>query len=176
MKRLNSHQLRASRVGESKKLQSQIKRKPLVLVLDNVLDTYNIGCFFRLADALAIKKLYLCGPTVTPPNIKIHRASIGTWKWVPWQHYSSTLNCLQKLKKQGYQLVACEQSKNSRNYKKIKYQKPVALVLGSESLGIGDDVLKLCDLIVEIPMYGINRSLNVLVAASVLSYQIADSI
>ena len=172
MKKLNSHQLRSSRMGESKKLQRKINRHPIVLVLDNVLDTYNIGCFFRLADAIAAKKVYLCGPTVTPPNIKIHRASVGTWKWIPWQHFSSTLDCLKELKRQNYQLVACEQAKKSIDYRKAIYKKPTALILGSESNGVGDKVLKKCDLTVEIPMYGVNRSLNVLVAASVLSYSI----
>ena len=176
MKKLNSHQLRTSGVGESKKLQKRITRHPLVLVLDNVLDTYNVGCFFRLADAVAAQKIYLCGPTVTPPNIKIHRASVGTWKWIPWQHYPKTTECVKQLKTQGYQIIACEQNKNSINWEKTTYQKPVALILGSESNGIDKDVLKLCHLIVEIPMYGINRSLNVLVAASVLIYSIVTQI
>lgn len=176
MKKLNSHQLRRSRVGESKKLQQAIKRQPIVLVLDNVLDTYNIGCFFRLADAIATKKIYLCGPTVTPPNIKIHRASVGTWKWVPWHHYPQTINCIKHLRTQGYQIIACEQNKESVDWKKVIYKKPTALVLGSESNGIDQKVLKLCHHIVEIPMYGINQSLNVLVAASVLSYSIVTQI
>ena len=172
MLKLNSHQLRKSGVKDSKKLQPLIKRNPFVLVLDNVLDTYNIGCFFRLADALAAQKIYLCGPIVTPPNIKIHRSSVGTWKWIPWQHFFSTLDCLKKLKEQGYQIVACEQSAKSIDYRRASYKKPVALVLGSESDGVGDKTLKKCDLAVEIPMYGVNRSLNVLVAASVLAYSI----
>jgi tRNA G18 (ribose-2'-O)-methylase SpoU len=172
MLKLNSHQLRKSGAGDSKQKQQLIKRQPFVLVLDNVLDTYNIGCFFRLADALAAQKIFLCGSVVTPPNIKIHRSSIGTWKWVPWQHFSSTLDCLKSLKSQGYQIVACEQSSKSFDYRKAKYKKPVALVLGNESDGVGESVLKKCDLSVEIPMFGVNRSLNVLVAASVLSYSI----
>ena len=172
MLKLNSHQLRQSRVGESKKLQRLVKRHPFVLVLDNVLDTYNIGCFFRLADAVAAQKIYLCGPVVTPPNIKIHRSSVGTWKWIPWQHFSSTSDCLKKLKEQGYQIVACEQSTKSIDYRQASYKKPTALVLGSESDGVGDETLKKCDFAVEIPMYGVNRSLNVLVAASVLAYSI----
>jgi len=172
MLKLNSHQLRKSKVNQSKQQQKLIKRNPFVLVLDNVLDTYNIGCFFRLADALAAQKIYLCGSVVTPPNTKIHRASVGTWKWIPWQHFSSTLDCLKELKRQNYQLVACEQAKKSIDYRKAIYKKPTALILGSESNGVGDKVLKKCDLTVEIPMYGVNRSLNVLVAASVLSYSI----
>ncbi len=110
--KLNSHQIRKSREVDAKKLQTNINRNPLVLVLDNVLDTYNIGSFFRLGDALGIQKIYLCGPVVTPPNIKIHRASIGTWKWVPWEHYESTIDCLKKLKSDGFEIIACEQNKD----------------------------------------------------------------
>ncbi|HNZ84639.1 MAG TPA: TrmH family RNA methyltransferase [Candidatus Woesebacteria bacterium] len=176
MKKLNSHQIRRSRPSTAQKMQSQIKRHPLVLVLDHVLDTYNIGSFFRLADALGVQKLYLCGPVVTPPNIKIHRASIGTWKWVPWQQFESTLDCLNQLKKSGYQIVACEQNQKSLDYRQAKYQTPIALVVGSESHGISPQVLKMVDTIVEIPMHGINVSLNVLVAASVVSYDILSKI
>lgn len=168
--KLNSHQLRKSRVGESAKKQKAIKRNPLVLVLDNVLDTYNIGSFFRLADALGVEKLYLCGPVVTPPNLKIHRASIGTWKWVPWEHFSKVGECLQKLKADGYQIVACEQAKNSVNYQKAKYKFPLAIVAGSEMNGISQETLKMCDQIIEIPMYGVNVSLNVLVATAIIAF------
>ena len=157
-------------------MQSNIKRNPIVLVLDNVLDTYNIGSFFRLADAIAAEKIYLCGPVVTPPNIKIHRASIGTWKWIPWQQFDSTIDCLKQLKADGYQIVACEQDKNSVNYLKAKYNFPVALIAGSESYGVSKEVLKEVDKVVEIPMYGINISLNVLVATSIISYDILSKI
>lgn len=174
--KLNSHQLRKSRVGEAKKLQNDIKRNPLVLVLDNVLDTYNIGSFFRLADAMAVEKIYLCGPVVTPPNIKIHRASIGTWKWVPWEHFQSTKECIEKLKKEGYQIVACEQNEKSVQYTKAKYNFPVAVIAGSESHGISKEILNLADKIVEIPMYGINVSLNVLIATSIICYDILGKI
>lgn len=169
---LNSHQLRKTKISHAKKHKDNLKRNQIVLVLDNVLDTYNIGSFFRLADAIGAQKLYLCGPVVTPPNIKIHRASIGTWKFVPWEHFENTQECLKKLRKEGYFLVACEQDQKSVPYNKGKYKFPLALVLGSEVNGISKDTLKLIDKIVEIPMFGINKSLNVLVAASVISYHI----
>jgi len=174
--KLNSHQIRKSKVGESQKLQKDIKRNPIILVLDNVLDTYNIGSFFRLGDALAVEKICLCGPVVTPPNIKIHRASIGTWKWLPWEQYKSTKDCISQLKKDGYQIVACEQNKDSINYQKAEYKFPVAIIAGSESYGISKDVLNLVDKIVEIPMFGVNISLNVLVATSVISFDVVSKL
>ena len=168
--KLNSHQLRASKPEEGSHHQKNIKRNPIVLVLDNVLDTYNIGSFFRFADAIAAEKIYLCGPVVTPPNLKIHRASIGTWKWIPWEQFDTTEECLAKLKKENYHIIACEQSKNSVEYTKAKYKYPLAIVAGSESKGEGESVLKMCDQTNEIPMYGINVSMNVLVATSIITY------
>ena len=167
---LNSHQIRKSKIKKAEKLQKTIQRKPIILVLDNVLDTYNIGSFFRLADALGAEKIYLCGPVVTPPNIKIHRASIGTWKWIPWEQVNSTKECLQKLKQEKYQIVACEQSTNSLNYQQAKYKFPIAIIAGSETAGISKEILDMVDQTVEIPMYGINKSLNVLVATSVICF------
>jgi len=168
--KLNSHQLRSSNKSFAKKYNNKTKHNPIVLVLDNVLDTYNIGSFFRLADALNVEKICLCGPVVTPPNLKIHRASIGTWKWVTWEHYYHTADCLLKLKNEGYQIIACEQTKNSVLYNKAKYKFPLAIVTGSEMNGVGESSLKLCDQVVEIPMFGINKSLNVLVATSIISF------
>jgi tRNA G18 (ribose-2'-O)-methylase SpoU len=176
MNKLNSHQIRKSKEEDAKKMQTRIKRNPIVLVLDNVLDTYNIGSFFRLADAIAAEKIYLCGPVVTPPNIKIHRSSIGTWKWIPWQQYDSTVECINELKKQGYQIVACEQAENSVNYINASYNTPIAVIAGSESQGVSKEVLKLVDKIIEIPMYGINVSMNVLVATSVICFDILSKI
>ncbi|MBI2465585.1 hypothetical protein HYV64_05580 [Candidatus Shapirobacteria bacterium] len=175
MEKLNSHQLRKSRVGDSRKKQTLIKRNQIVLVLDNILDTYNIGSFFRLADAIGAQKIYLCGPVVTPPNLKIHRSSIGTWKWIPWEQLQNTEDCLKQLKQDGYNIVICEQTQNSVPYNKTKYKFPIALVAGSESNGVGESAQKMADQIVEIPMFGINKSLNVLVATSIISYQILDS-
>jgi tRNA G18 (ribose-2'-O)-methylase SpoU len=174
--KLNAKQLRQSRVGDSLKKQKALKRNPIVLVLDHVLDTYNIGSFFRLADAIGAQKIFLCGPVVTPPNIKIHRSSVGTWKWIPWQQIDSTQQCLKQLKKDGYQIIACEQSPQSVKYNQSEFKFPIAIVAGSESAGISPDVLKLVDQILEIPMHGINTSLNVLIATAIISYQALNKI
>ncbi|MBI2012384.1 hypothetical protein HYS90_00470 [Candidatus Curtissbacteria bacterium] len=57
--KLNAKQLRASRPTSA--AFKRIKRRDIYIICDNVLDTYNIGSIFRLADAVAAKKIYLCG-------------------------------------------------------------------------------------------------------------------
>ncbi len=61
-----------------------IKKNPIYIVLDNVMDTYNIGSIFRLADAVSAEKVILCGATETPPDTRIKKASINTTEWVAW--------------------------------------------------------------------------------------------
>jgi len=171
MKKLNASQIRKSQTSLAKIKQKKLTRNPIVFVLDNVYDTYNIGSFFRLADALAAQKIFICGQAVTPPNIKIHRASVGTWKWIPWQHVENSLDCVKLLKKQGYQIISCELSKISIPYNQAKYIGPIAIIAGNETNGISKKILDISDLVVEIPMYGINTSLNTLIATSIISYQ-----
>src|SRR3990167_6491181 len=93
--KLNAHQLRTLSEHDARQT---IERRAFSLILDNVYDTYNIGGLFRLADALAMEKIYLCGMTDTPPNHKIKKASIGTYKIVPWEYAENTLEVIKKLK------------------------------------------------------------------------------
>ena len=153
-----------------------LKRYPIYIILDDVLDTYNIGTIFRLADAISAQKIYLCGGTATPPNVKIKKASVSTWQWVNWEYRKTTLEAMQELKKNvpKIKMIAVEQAKNSRSYEKIKYKLPLALIVGNETRGVREEVLEQIDHIVELPMLGINTSLNVIVALSVVAYQVLE--
>lgn len=151
-----------------------MKKNEIYIVLDNVLDTYNIGSIFRLADALAAKKVYLCGQTETPPNPRIKKASINTTEWVEWEWCESALDAIAKCKVQSEKckIVAIEQSPKSIPYDKFEYKLPVCLVVGHESEGVSKEVLQICDAIVELPMFGVNKSLNVMVSLGIVLYSI----
>ncbi len=82
--KLNAKQLRATKPSEAD--WAGIERKPIYIVLDNVLDTYNIGSIFRLADAVAASEVILCGGSETPPSSRIHKAAVGTEEWVKWRY------------------------------------------------------------------------------------------
>ncbi len=173
--KLNAQQLRQL---ENDLPPPQLKRHSLSLILDNVYDTYNIGGLFRLADALVMEKIYLCGATETPPNHKIKKASIGTYKIVPWEYAHTTLEVIEKLKikykklEKKISIVAVEQHANALPYHTVEYKLPLALIVGNETTGISQEILHCCDGIVEIPMYGINKSLNVIVSAGIVGYHI----
>ena len=174
--RLTAKQLRKKQ-PTSEEL-AQIKRNPIYIILDNVLDTYNTGSIFRLADAVAAKKIFLCGETETPPNPKILKASVGTFRWVPWEYQKTALKAVEKLRKNipQIQILAVEQSKNSILYTKYKPKFPLALVVGNETYGVSQQVLQTADYILEIPLFGVNKSLNVMVSLAIVLFQIIQSL
>ena len=83
MMKLNAKELRTMEVDPH--VAKSIKKNPITIILDDVLDTYNVGSIFRLADAVAAEKVILCGQTLTPPNSRIKKASINTTGWVAWE-------------------------------------------------------------------------------------------
>ncbi len=170
--KLNAKELRDVDETDAKvaeKLKT-LKRRPMYFILENIYDTYNIGGLFRLADALAIEKIYICGQSEIPPNSKIKKASIGTYKVVPWEYKKTAGEAIEELKTANVKMIAVEQAENSVPYTKADYSSPVALILGNETYGVTPETLKLADQTVEIPMWGINKSLNVIVSAAIVSY------
>ena len=171
MLKLKAAQLRTTK--PSKEDLKEIKRREIYFVLDNILDTYNVGGIFRLADALGVKKVFLCGETETPPNPRIKKASINTTEWVTWEYASSTAGAIKnlKFKIKNLTVVAVEQDSRSVPYTEIDYQLPNAYVVGNETTRISKEVLDICDSVVEIPMWGVNTSLNVIISLGIVSYQ-----
>jgi tRNA G18 (ribose-2'-O)-methylase SpoU len=172
--KLKPKQLRVS--SPTQKQVTSIKRNPIYFVLDEILDTYNIGSMFRLADAVAAEKIYLCGEMETPPSSRIHKAAVGTENWVPWEHSSSTLKVIKSLKKNGIFTTAIEQDKSSTPFAKMEINFPIALVVGHETKGVKTKVLSEVNQIVELPMHGINHSFNVWGSAAVVAYKILESL
>src|SRR3989338_5188726 len=120
--KLNSQELRDISESDAEHISADIVRRPLYLILENIYDTYNIGGIFRLADALAVSKIYLCGEMETPPNHKIQKASVGTYKIVPWEYKATALEAIDELRQgktpppdvrreRGVSIIAVEQSK-----------------------------------------------------------------
>jgi len=154
-------------------------RKEFYVICDNIRSLENIGSIFRTSDALGVAKIYLCGICGTPPNDKITKTALGAEKTIPWEYYKQTGRLIDKLKKQGTQIVALEQDlparragKRSIDFRKFKPKFPMALIVGNEVKGISKAILKKCDKIIELPMKGKKESLNVSVSFGIAGYEI----
>ncbi len=155
---------------------SKIKKNPIYIILDNVLDTYNIGAIFRLADAVAAEKVIICGESEIPPHTRIKKASINTTEWVNWSYAETAVSAINDLrfKIKDLQVVAVELDKRSVPYDKFDYTFPIALVVGHETTGVSKEVLDIADAIVELPMHGVNISLNVMVSLGIVLYEVIE--
>jgi len=123
----------------------------MVVILDNIRSLYNVGSIFRTADGAGVEKIYLCGVTPEPidrfgkPRQQFIKVSLGAEKAVKWEKAKSSGRLIDKLKKEGYKILAIEQAKNSIPYNKLKinsHKLKIAFVFGNEVRGISPVILK----------------------------------
>ena len=154
------------------------------LVAVDIRSAHNVGSLFRTCDGFGAD-LFLVGICPRPRNDddsrlpfvadKAHKAiaktALGAEETVNWRYADTLLEAKNILEKEGYSLVALEQTKKSKDLAAFKPQDKVAIVVGREVEGLTDVELKLCDEAYEIPMKGEKESFNVSVAAGIALYQ-----
>lgn len=155
-----------------KKANKQYKQeRDIVLIAENMSYARNVASLFRIADALRAKKVFLTGESHHPPFGKdLSKVSRGKEKVVPWEHHATSLECIESLKAEGYQIIAIEQCEESVLYTEVTYPQKVAFLVGSEMFGLAKKSAAAADLAVVIPMYGKGGSINVHVALAVVAF------
>lgn len=139
----------------------------ILLLAHNVRSLWNVGSFFRTCDAFAVEKIYLTGYTGCPPRKEITKVAIGAEQTVSWEHAEDPLPVLTNLKREGWQIVALELSPGAIPLSTFQPKDRVCLVVGHELAGVPEEIRRLSDAIVSIPMLGTKESLNVAVAAGI---------
>lgn len=152
----------------------QSEKLPLVMVLDNVRSLHNVGSVLRTADAFRIEAVYICGITATPPSAEIHKTALGAEDSVNWQYFEDTMQAVDKLKNEGYTVLAVEQVEGSLKLGNFAFeaQKKYALIMGNEVKGVRQDVVDACHQALEIPQYGTKHSMNVSVTAGIVMWEV----
>jgi 23S rRNA (guanosine2251-2'-O)-methyltransferase len=149
-----------------------IRALPVSILLDNVRSMYNVGAFFRTADAAGVEKLFLCGITSHPPKKAIGKTALGAEERVTWQHAWDPLPVVDTLRAQNYEIAAVETTIHAVDLFDWQPRFPVCLVFGHEVEGIRPEIAARCDTHVRIPMLGIKHSLNVATAGGVAIYEL----
>lgn len=157
-----------------------------IVVAHNIRSAYNVGSIFRTADGAGVDEIYLSGYSPHPPDsMRVHmtqahkmlvKTALGAEKSVSWKKVRSIGNVIDNLRKNGYQIVALEQSDESVDYRKFRPGKRTALIVGNEPRGVDRRILKKCDAVIEIPMRGKKDSLNVSVAFGIAAYELCSKI
>jgi 23S rRNA (guanosine2251-2'-O)-methyltransferase len=169
MKKLRNEELNRKTVDEFK----QAGKNPVMVVLDNVRSLNNTGSIFRTCDAFLIEGICLCGITATPPHREISKTALGATESVRWKYFETTLEAVEALRGEGYQIYAVEQTVHSCALHELVITpgEKYALVFGHEINGVGQDVVDVCDGAIEIPQHGTKHSLNIAVSAGIVLWE-----
>ncbi|MFH2143666.1 MAG: RNA methyltransferase [Bacteroidota bacterium] len=170
MRKLKLHELNRINNEEFKKAE----KLPLIVVLDNIRSMNNTGSVFRTGDAFRINCLHLCGITAKPPHKDIHKTALGAEDSVNWVYFEKTIDSVNLLKKNGFKIIAIEQTTSSKNLLNYEFKNnyKFAVIFGNEINGVDQSIIDLCDDCIEIPQYGTKHSLNISVSAGIVIWEI----
>lgn len=166
-----------------------LQMREIIVIAHNIRSVHNVGSLLRTADGFGVTMTYLTGYTPYPttngdrrlPHIQskitnqIHKTALGAEKTDKWHHKHDVIQLMTSLRKSGFVIAALEQSSNSIPLPSFEAPSKIALLLGSEVEGISSDLMELCNTTLEIPMYGIKESFNVVQAAAVAMYALREA-
>ena len=157
----------------------------LYLVLHDIRSAHNVGSMFRTADGAGVSKIVLSGYTQAPAEEgkrfltdaekSLAKTALGAERTVPWEKVTEVGVSLDSLRSEGYQIVSLECGRNGADYRTFVPTRNVALIVGNETEGIDAGILGASDVILELPMKGVKRSLNVSVAAGIALFALSGT-
>ena len=151
---------------------ARIDRLPVTVLLDNVRSLYNVGAFFRTADAVRATHILLAGITPTPDDPRIARTALGAERSLAWTKITDAASAIDALRARGHEIAAIETSLHAVDVFDWQPGFPVCVVFGHEVDGIAPALLDRCDVHVRIPTLGMKRSINVATAGGVVLYEL----
>lgn len=162
--------------NKREKINQIIKNRTryVTIVLENVSQSHNASAILRTCDILGIQDIHVVesSRTFTADN----EISKGASKWIDLHHHESIQECAAKLKKDGYTLVATTPHERGYTLSALPITRKIALMFGTESVGLSQEALALADEFVTIPMYGFTESFNISVSVAICLYDLMSKI
>lgn len=146
-------------------------KNPFILILDRVSDVRNFGAIARTAECVGVDAIIVPHKGSASINADAVKTSTGALYNIPVCKEANLKKTIQFLKNSGIQVVGATEKAAEFMYE-VDYSVPTAVLMGSEEDGISDELLKVADRIVKLPMFGTTSSLNVSVACGVFMYEV----
>ncbi|WP_101690227.1 23S rRNA (guanosine(2251)-2'-O)-methyltransferase RlmB [Dysgonomonas massiliensis] len=146
-------------------------KNPFIVLLDGLTDVRNFGAIARTCEVAGVDAIVIPARGSVTVNADAVKTSAGALMKIPVCKEQNLTDTIKYLKDCGIKVVAATE-KAEKNYTEIEYDGPVALVMGSEDVGVSLDNLRIVDNLVKIPQFGTIGSLNVSVATGVLIYEV----
>lgn len=146
-------------------------KNPFFVMLDGITDVRNFGAIARTCECAGVDAVIIPAKGSVTVNADAIKTSAGALHVLPVCKEKSISEAIRFLQASGVKVYAASE-KAYENYTAIKYEGPVAIVMGAEDTGVSMDNLRICDSMVKIPQFGTIGSLNVSVASSILVYEV----
>lgn len=144
---------------------------PLLVILDELKDAYNLGSILRISDAAGVDGIIIPKHRSIGLDSAVAKASAGAIEYVPVARVTNISQTIKELKDNHNFWVCGTAMEGSIPYDTADYSGPMAIVIGSEGEGMRNTVQNACDFLVSIPMVGEVNSLNAAVAAGVVIFE-----
>ncbi len=150
---------------------SKSSSTPLILILDSIQDTHNVGAILRTAECSGVNGIIVTKHNSAPINATVVKTSAGATEHVKIAQVNNLANTIKVLKERGFWIVGSSLD-NAKPYTEVDFTIPIALIVGNEEKGIRKLTADKCDFLVKIPMAGKLQSLNVSVATGILLFEV----
>jgi tRNA G18 (ribose-2'-O)-methylase SpoU len=140
--------------------------RELIVACTPMRSNVNISRIVRAAGCCGVPKVVCCGNAKVVGKIARDACEV-----IEIEVHRTLPPVLKKLREEGYQLVGLEQTSNSKCIYGFPFERKTVLVIGNERSGIDDEVLKLLDHTVEIPVYGLPYAHNAATATAMALYE-----
>jgi len=152
------------------------RTKHICVVLENIYQPHNASAVLRSCDLFGVQDIHIIENSNT--YTLSEEVAMGSSKWLNLKKYNdsdeNTLKCFNKLREQGYKIVATTPHENDVLLDDLDISEKTALVFGTEMQGLSEVALKDADAYVKIPMYGFTESFNISVSAALSLYHLTE--
>lgn len=160
-----------STVDEILELASEKNEKPFIVILDEIEDPHNLGSIIRTAECSGVHGIIIPKRRAAQVNSTVNKTSAGAANHVKVARVNNLNETIKYLKQNDVWIYGTDMNAKSY-YTDEKYDRGVALVIGSEGFGISRLVRENCDFLIKIPMKGKINSLNASVSAGIVMYEV----
>jgi tRNA (guanosine-2'-O-)-methyltransferase len=152
------------------------RTRHITVVLEDIFQPHNASAVLRTCDLRGIQDIHIVENTnhydVNPDVV------LGSTKWLNLNYYEdkefNTPTAFEQLRAKGYKIVATCPHRDDFTPDTLPLDQPIALVFGTEKLGLSDYAVENADMHVRIPMYGFTESYNISVSAALLLYSLTN--
>jgi tRNA G18 (ribose-2'-O)-methylase SpoU len=149
-----------------------IRELPVTILLEDLRSAFNVGSFFRTADAVKASMLILAGITATPPHTGVLKTALGAENTVRWEYAIDAASAIGSLRDSGFETAVIETSPHAVDLFDWVPRFPLCIVFGNELEGVSEAAAAACDVHIRIPMLGMKHSLNVATSGGVVLYEL----